>query len=191
MTENSIVMKQARQALVGKWGLAVTTFFFYMLVMAGGRSISKVGWLVSLIIAGPLVLGIDIFSLSLSRNQNPKFEQIFEGFNRFVTSLSAYLLIFLFVFLWSLLLIIPGIIALLSYSMTFFILVDDHSLRAMEAMSKSKKMMHGHKWKLFCLGLRFIGWIILSILTLFLGFLWLFPYIQISKAKFYDDIKNG
>ena len=88
-----------------------------------------------------------------------------------------------------LLLIIPGIIAALSYSMTFYILADDNSIGAMDAIKKSKKMMDGYKWKYFCLGLRLLGWALLCVLTLGIGFLWLIPYAQVSVAKFYDDVK--
>jgi uncharacterized membrane protein len=97
----------------------------------------------------------------------------------------------LFVFLWSLLLIIPGIIAALSYAMAFYILADDKekTVKAMEAIDKSKVMMYGYNWKLFCLGLRFFLLSLLCILTLGIGFLWLMPYMQVSLAKFYDDVK--
>jgi uncharacterized membrane protein len=138
-----------------------------------------------------MVLGISIFSLSISRNQEARLEQIFDGFNNFGTALGAYLLMILFIILWMLLLIIPGIIAALSYSMTFYILADDKTIPAMDAIDKSKAMMDGYKWKLFCMGLRFFLLALLCILTLGIGFLWLFPYMQVSAAKFYDDIKGN
>jgi uncharacterized membrane protein len=97
----------------------------------------------------------------------------------------------LFIVLWLLLLIIPGIIAAISYSMTFYILADDKSIKPMEAIDKSKKMMDGYKWKYFFLCLRFFGWALLCILTLGIGFLWLIPYINVSIAKFYDDVKEN
>jgi uncharacterized membrane protein len=125
----------------------------------------------------------------LSRGREVKFSEMFNGFNHFVVALGAYLLMVLFVFLWSLLLIIPGIIASIAYSLTFFILAEDPTLSPMEALRKSKKMMYGYKWKYFCLGLRFIGWALLCLLTLGLGFIVLLPYIQASYAKFYDDVK--
>jgi uncharacterized membrane protein len=96
----------------------------------------------------------------------------------------------LYILLWSLLFIIPGIIVAISYSMVFFILVDDPNIKITEALKKSKKMMFGYKWKYFCLGFRFIGWILLAALTFGVGFLWLLPYMQVSYAKFYDDIKK-
>jgi uncharacterized membrane protein len=96
---------------------------------------------------------------------------------------------FVFILLWMLLLIIPGIIAALSYSMTFYIIADDETMDAMEAIDKSKAMMDGYKWKYFCLALRFVGWALLCILTLGIGFFWLMPYMQVTNAKFYEDVK--
>lgn len=188
-TENVVLMQMARKSLDGKWGLAIGTFVVYMVILVALQIIPIFGIIASLIITGPFVLGLVIFSLSISRNQDARLEQIFQGFNNFGTALGAYLLMLLFTFLWMLLLIIPGIIAALSYSMTFFILADDNAIGPLDAIDKSKKMMDGYKWKYFCLGLRFLGWALLCIPTLGIGFLWLMPYMQVSMAKFYDDVK--
>lgn len=190
-TENATLMRQARESLAGKWGLAVGTMFVYTVIIMAIQSIPKSGGILGILISGPMSLGLVIFSLALSRNQNPKIEQLFDGFARFGTALFAQVLIMVYVLLWALLLIVPGIIAALSYAMTFYILADNESMGAKEAMKRSKEMMMGNKWKLFCLGLRFIGWAILSILTLGIGFLWFIPYLQISTAKFYEDVKGG
>jgi uncharacterized membrane protein len=189
VTENAILMQQARESLKGKWGLVIGTFLVYILIISAIQIIPFVGAIITLFIGGPFALGLAIFSLTISRNQEASLEQIFKGFNNFGTSLGAYLLMVLFVILWMLLLIVPGIIAALSYSMTFFIIADDSTIGPMDAIDKSKKMMYGYKWKYFCLNLRFLGWALLCILTLGIGLLWLIPYIQISLAKFYDDVK--
>jgi uncharacterized membrane protein len=193
-TENVVLMKMARESLKGKWGIAIGTFVVYGLIVGTIQApvhYFPASGIISLIIGGPMAVGIAIFSLALSRNQDAHIGQIFNGFLNFGTALGAYLLMVLFVLLWSLLLIIPGIIAALSYSMTFYILAEDDSIGAKQALDKSKLMMYGYKWKYFCLLLRFIGWGLLCILTIGIGFLWLIPYIQISTAKFYDDIKGN
>ena len=95
----------------------------------------------------------------------------------------------IFILLWSILLIIPGIIAAISYSMTFLIIAEDESIDAIEALKKSKEIMYGHKWKYFCLMLRFIGWALVCILTLGIGFIWLLPYVHVTIVKFYEDIQ--
>ena len=135
------------------------------------------------------VLSIASFSLSISRNGTPKLTQIFEGFNQFGRILVAYLLMILFIMLWSLLLIVPGIIAAISYSQTFYILIEDDSIEPLDAIEKSKQLMNGFKWKYFCLCFRFLGWALLCVLTFGIGFLWLAPYMQVSFARFYDDLK--
>jgi uncharacterized membrane protein len=189
-TENVVLMQMARESLKGKWGLAIGTFLLYMLISVVLQMIPILGIIASLVITGPFALGLTYFTLSISRNQDAKLEQIFQGFNNFGTALGAYLLMALFIILWTLLLIVPGIIAAISYSMTFYIIADDNSIGAMDAIDKSKKMMYGYKWKYFCLCLRFLGWALLCILTLGIGFLWLMPYMQVSMAKFYDDVKT-
>jgi uncharacterized membrane protein len=193
-TPNSTLAQMARESLSGKWGLAVLATLVYLIVITGVQLLNEIDSflaIVSIIIAGPMALGYTSFSLNISRNKEAMVEDVFSGFQNFGTSLGAYLLMLIFILLWSLLLIIPGIIAALSYSMTFYILADDPSIKPMDAIDKSKAMMQGNKWKYFLLNLRFIGWAILCLFTFGIGFLWLIPYIQISVAKFYDDIKQS
>jgi uncharacterized membrane protein len=189
-TENKLLMAQARESLRGKWGIAIGTFVVYMLIVVGIQIIPILGAIASIIIAGPMVLGLTIFILSISRNQNTELGLLFNGFNNFGTAIGAYLLMLIFILLWMLLLIIPGIIAALSYALTFYNLADNESIGPLEAITKSKEMMRGNKWKLFCLYFRFFGWALLCILTLGIGLLWLVPYMQVSMAKFYDDVKG-
>ncbi len=191
-TENADLMKNARTSLEGKWGLAIATFFVYMVIISAAQALvdfEAVTSLATLVIAGPFAVGAAIFSLNISRGGEAKLEQIFDGFKNFATALVAYLLMFLFVFLWALLFIIPGVIAALSYAMTFFIIADDPQIRPRAALDKSKAMMDGYKAKLFRMYLRFFGWSLLCLLTFGIGFLFLFPYMYVSLAKFYDDVK--
>ena len=95
----------------------------------------------------------------------------------------------LFIALWTLLFIIPGIIKMFSYAMTPFILEENPELSANEAIDRSRAMMKGHKFDLFWLFLSFIGWAILCIPTLGIGLLWLVPYMQAAQASFYEDVK--
>lgn len=189
-TENKILMQKARESLAGNWKLAVGTFFVFNLINGISGANKEAGAIIGLIIGGPMSLGAAIFSLNLAKNKKAEFSQIFDGFKNFAESLVAYLLIMLYVLLWTLLLIIPGIIAAISYSQVFYILADEKNIKAAEAIKKSKTMMYGFKWKFFCLALRFSGWFVLSILTLGIGFLWFFPYVQVSFANFYEDVKK-
>lgn len=197
-TENAVLMQTAKQSLKGKWGTAIAVFLVYFAILFAvafvlgllpfGKALSNIA---IGILVGPFLLGLAIFFLSVSRNEKLSVNQLFQGFDRFGTAFAAYFLMTLFTCLWALLLIIPGIIAAISYAMTFYILADDHSIGVMDAIRKSKAMMKGYKWKLVCLQLRFVGWALLCLLSLGIGFLWLFPYVQTSIAKFYEDVKNN
>ena len=94
-----------------------------------------------------------------------------------------------FIFLWSLLFVIPGIIKSLSYAMTPYILEENPELSANEAIDRSRAMMKGHKFDYFWLLLSFIGWGFLCVFTLGIGLLWLTPYMQTAVAAFYEDVK--
>ena len=94
-----------------------------------------------------------------------------------------------FILLWSMLFVIPGIIKTFSYAMTPYILEEHPELTANEAIDHSRAMMKGHKFDLFWLYLSFIGWGILCIFTLGIGTFWLYPYMQTAQASFYEDVK--
>lgn len=185
--ENKVLMAEAREALVGKWGFAAVVTLVYYIV---GGAASKIP-LVPLVIAGPLLVGFSFIFIRLAKKEVTKIEDLFKGFNNFSTTFVAFLLTTVYTLLWMLLLIIPGIIASISYSQTFFILAEDGTLTASQAIEKSKKMMDGNKWKYFCLSLRFIGWTLLAILTIGIGFFWLVPYIMVTYAKFYEGLKHN
>lgn len=189
-TENKVLMQMAKDSLRNNWGKAVGVSFITMVIFTVFGFLEEAGSIITLLIVGPFSLGLVVFYLAISRGQEAKIEQIFFGFNLFTKALGAYLLMILYIFLWSLLLIVPGIIATYSYSMVFFILADDNNIKVKDALRKSKEIMNGYKLKYFYLNLRFIGWGILSLLTLGIGFLWLIPWMQTSQAKFYDDIKS-
>ena len=145
-TENKTLMSQARESLKGKWGLAIGTTVVYFLIVFAINLIPIAGSIISLLITGAFSIGFAIFGLSLSRNQDASLNLIFNGFSKFGVGLGAYLLQSIFILLWLILLIIPGIIAAYSYSFTFFIIAEDDSIGPLEAISKSKEMMRGNKW---------------------------------------------
>ena len=147
--DNAMLMKQAREALDGKWGVAVGGCFLYMLVTTVGGSPKNIGPVLSIFIDGPMLIGLSVFSLTLARRQEANVSQLFVGFNDFLRALVAYLLMILYIFLWAILLVVPGIMAALSYSQTFFILAEDKTISAQDALRKSKAMMEGHKKELF------------------------------------------
>ena len=101
----------------------------------------------------------------------------------------AMFLVLLAIVIGTFLFIIPGIILALMFSQTEYILKDDKEISAADALMKSMKMMEGHKMELFWLMLSFIGWFLLSCLTLGIGFLFLAPYFNTTMAHYYEDLK--
>jgi uncharacterized membrane protein len=177
----------ARAGLSGNWGTAVGMMVVYSILVQGVNLLPGLGSLLMLLYCGPLLVGIASFFIAVC-NGAPRFSQLFDGFDLFGKSLGAYLLMMLFLMLW-MLLIIPGIIKTYSYAMTFYIIADDPSVGAAEAITRSRQIMDGNKFRLFCLYLRFIGWSFLCLFTFGIGYLWLIPYMNAAQAAFYEDIK--
>ena len=136
-------------------------------------------------------IGYMRFNLDLvERQKEPELGTMFGYFPHWKTTAVARLLQGLYVFLWSLLFVIPGIVAGYSYAMTSYILAEHPKLTASEAIEQSKQMMYGHRFRLFCLQFSFIGWDILTSLTFGIGYLWLTPYKQAATAAFYREVSG-
>lgn len=140
----------------------------------------------------PLTVGISyaFYQLYAYGDGNITSNMLSNSLNGYLRNVWAMFLYVVYVFLWTLLLFIPGIIKSFSYAMTPYILKDYPELSANQAIDLSRKMMKGHKLDLFILHLSFIGWYILSIFTAGIGMLWLVPYVSAAQAAFYQDIKN-
>nr|WP_257125369.1 DUF975 family protein [Bhargavaea cecembensis] len=140
----------------------------------------------------PITVGWLWLNLDIIRQQDVSIERIFRAFTTmYWKSVWVNILMGFFLFFWTLLLIIPGIIKSFSYSLTIYILHDRPELSALEAITESRKMMDGYKGQAFLLTLSFIGWFILGILTLGIGFLFIYPYYSATYARFYEEIKEG
>lgn len=228
--------REARQALAGRWGIAVLAGLLASILgctTSGTPSINiqfeenefrfesefgqlfdrwtgnlqpqLMGALIGLISFAFLVglaFGIAYFVLGsiarvgyarfnltlLERGKDPEIGELFSYFKHWKTLAVTGLLEGLYVFLWSLLFVIPGIIAAYNYAMVPYILTREPQLPPREALNRSKEMMQGNRWRLFCLHCSFIGWALLCLLTLGIGSLWLTPYTQAATAAFYKEI---
>ena len=214
---------RARQALTGKWPMAVLVGLVASILGGSGTPrnvefnlekrvetlhrlspelaavllgiIGVIGvfafaYAVVMLVLGSVVhLGYARYNLGLIDGGDPQLGDLFSCFSRFADALVLRLLMGLFIFLWSLLLVIPGIIAAYSYAMAPYILAEDANCTPMEALRRSKEMMNGKKMDLFLLELSFIGWALLSALTLGVGNLFLTPYVAASKAAFYRGLQ--
>ncbi|MBP1589663.1 MAG: DUF975 family protein [Kiritimatiellae bacterium] len=178
------------RALHGPNGNYWTFFGFFIVSMLIGIAFSFVPVVnfLSFLITAPLTYGAFNLSLRGADHKQLSIGDGFIGFSQYGRALGYYLLTMIFIFLWSLLLIIPGIIKAFSYAMTPYILLDHPEMGVNEAITESRRIMDGHKWELFCLHLSFIGWMLLSILTFGILFFWLNPYMSITTAAFYRSL---
>lgn len=187
---NSELRAVSRTTLSGNWMMAALATLVYLLIAGGVSSIPVAGSVLAIIITYPLAYGFAILFLDLFREGKPiDIGKLFEGFKDFGRVWGTLILVAIYTILWTCLLIIPGIVKSYSYALTPFILKDEPELKYNAAIEKSMRMMDGYKMKLFLLDLSFIGWMILSILTLGIGLLFLQPYMNTARAAFYEDLK--
>lgn len=146
--------------------------------------------LVNFILAPVLTMGLFMTYLKMTNGMAPSIGGLFDGLGIGVKAWVLNFLVGLFTFLWSMLFVIPGIIKGLSYSMSYFILAERPEMSAREALNESKKMMDGHKMDLFVLSLSFIGWILLSVVTMGIALIYVYPYMMLTITNFYQDIKG-
>lgn len=200
MATNQDYKNRALESLKGNWGSAVIATIILALITGGistlitmpfgndsatGMGVNGIFSLLCL----PLEWGYCIFFLNLIRKENISYERLFDGYKDFVRVFLMEFLMGLAIAIGLILLIVPGIIIAIGLCMAPYILKDDKEISAMDALKKSWELTKGHKSKLFWLGLSFIGWIILSLLTFGFGFLLLAPYIDTTYAHYYEDIK--
>ena len=214
----SEIRAEARDRLRGNWGQAIGTalmasllggsissanFNFNWNINAGdlqnmpeilstiliavGGAMGLLG-LAQFIIGGTVQLGYAGFLLRQNRRQDPRFSDLFSEFYRIGRGFAQMFLVGLYTFLWTLLLIIPGIVKSYSYAMTPFIMADHPELTANQAIARSRQIMNGHKWELFVLDFTFLGWMLLGCLTMGIGLLWVIPYVNAAHAAFYREI---
>lgn len=212
----SDIRARARENLRGRWGVSVAAAFvaaiFGALTVSSGNVLQVIENiaeeapprlaatlaliatgtlglnLLQLILGGVVQLGYSKFLLSQHDGREYEVKDLFSQFERFSVGFLQAFLRGLYALLWGLLFLIPGIIKTFSYAMTPFILADHPELTASQAIRRSMELMDGHKGELFTLGLTFIGWELLNVLTLGIGSFWLNPYKNAAYAVFYRDL---
>jgi uncharacterized membrane protein len=197
---------KAKEHLSGNWPVVIITVLIFLaltqlftnqdrvVTLSNGESMvspsSAFFNLLSFILTGPLTYGLMVFFRRL-REQIADIKDLFVGFKRFGDTFLLNLLTTLFIALWSLLLIVPGIIAAIRYTMAYLIMTENPDMTALESIAASKMMMEGHKTEFFSFAISFLGWFILGLFTLGLGFLYVIPYYNASKVEFYENLKRG
>jgi uncharacterized membrane protein len=195
----SFLKNRAKHNLDGNWGTAIIALliaavFSFVIDFLFADSYTDSGifiFCIRLMIQGPISLGIALVFLGISRGLNPVPRLVFEGFRHWGKAFWLSLMVTVYIILWSILLVIPGIIAALSYSMAFYIMADEPDVTASEAIRRSKMMMRGHKTELFMLLISFIGWIILSLFTMGILFIvYVGPYLYATITEFYESLQE-
>lgn len=149
-----------------------------------------VGLLISIFIGSAATVGQSHYFIK-NTNANPSFADAFSGFKvKYRRNIGTLFVMGIKLALWSLLLVIPGVIKSFEYAIIPYILADDAEISSKDAFKKAKAMMKGNKWRLFKLNFSFIGWELLCGLTLGLGTFFLLPYIHAANAEFYAELKN-
>ena len=201
-TSAAEIRAYAREALRGKWGYGIIVWLLAMLIntlvslpeylVDDGNTFGDIWSFISSAVSWCMWFGVMACFLDIARKAHLSYKRLFTGFRNlkfFFKFVITEVLQFIFLICWYLLLIVPGIIKYYSYAMTEFILLDHPEYGPLQAITESKKMMYGHRMRLFILGLSFIGWFFLCIITLGIASLWVVPYYGTARAKFYIDLK--
>ncbi len=178
----------ARDRLRGFWGVPLAVCLVASAILTACAFIPFLGSIGSVLLVGAFELGLCTFFCRLVLGERPLFASLFDKFEIFLKACGLYLFMGLFIFLWSLLLWVPGIIAAYRYAMAPYLMAEYPTMGIREAMDRSKQMMDGHKGRLFCLHLSFIGWFMLSSLTFGILLLWIMPYYATAEAAFYMNL---
>ncbi len=214
--KNSSFYRQAAWNVLGEgmWGkTAVTTLILLLIVFLAGVLPSMLGIfgddlhimslsislssVVNLLFAYPLLYAFNMVFLQIYRRQTEEsspltltFANFRENYSALVGTFVLAMIVILFAFVFTILIGgIGGIVLGLAYALVPYIIHDNPNIGVLEALRKSRRMMRGHKWELFCLQISFIGWFFVGIFTFYIGFLWIVPYINTATAAFYEDVK--
>lgn len=204
------IKENARLSLKGNWKVAILSTLVYSIVSIIGDLMpesSSIWFSILTIISDALfIFGYTAIILNIVRGERTDILKIFSECKRFLKGLGMILIVGIYTLLWTLLLIVPGIIACIKYSMTYYIWVDNPNIGIDEAISQSVEMTHGHKLEIFKLGLSFIGWIALTIVPamlarfwypehfiviMSLGMIFVTPYMQVSMGTVYTKLVQG
>lgn len=184
----------AKQQIKGKIGVLFLVNLIIFLISMGlsflftfipipGASIATT------IVTAAFTLSTIRIYLNVSSGKDVSVSDTFSGFDDFWSSFKVTFLVGLYTFLWSLLLIVPGIIKMYSYSMSMYVLAENKGKPARECIKESMAMTDGHKMDLFVLSLSFIGWELLCCITLGIAGIWILPYMQTTMANVYQSLK--
>ena len=198
MKKNAVLKQQAREQLGGNifatnWLMMVVVGIIISAITSVATGATAwIGGIGSIVVAGAVSYGLARTTTNLARGQEKvDLLDVFKGFTEgFGRTFLLGLMTNLFVALWSLLFLIPGIVKSYSYAMAPYIMQDDPSKNWKQCIDESREMMNGYKAQLFWLELSFIGWTLLGMLCFGIGIVFVNPYIYQARANFYLSLKE-
>ena len=180
----------SKSQISGKIGILFLITLVVSVIGMACNVVPMIGSLAYFVFVGPaFTFAMTTIYLQITDNAPITFNTAFCGFSKFWVSFKATFLTNLFIFLWSMLFLIPGLIKSFSYSQTRYIIAENPEIGALEAITRSRRMMDGYKTAYFVMHLSFIGWHLLAFLTFGLLYIWLLPYIEACNANFYRCVK--
>ena len=185
------LMRKARTLLEPHWILAIGVCLANAVMVAAPAELDSYGEIVSLLLAGPLQLGLCFFFLNLVKGKETRFELLFEGFKPLLTVLLAYAIITALTVIGLILLLVPGIVVALGFSMTYYIIAEDPEISFQTALEQSWKLTDGYKMELLELNLRFIPWYLLGLLCFIMGVFAVVPWHNTTLALYYQYLKEN
>ncbi|MBQ8069640.1 MAG: DUF975 family protein [Bacteroidales bacterium] len=187
MKSISTLKNEAKEALRGNWGSAAIVSVLVFFVLGCTSAAPGIGYF---FLALPIEFGFITSFRKLLQGDALLVDNLFSSsFENYLHKVGTGVLRWVYVFLFTLLLIIPGIIKSLSYEMVPFLIEDNPDLSAEDTLRLSSDMMRGHKMDLFFLYLSFAGWWFLCLFTMGIGYFFLRPYVRTTVAAFYEDLK--
>ena len=184
------LMRESREKLKQHWLIAAFICFIYALLVGAPSELNTYGNLLSLLLAGPLQLGMSIYFLNIFYDKPASIENLIEGFKPLLKVLLLYFLISTVTLIGFMLLVIPGVIISLGLSMSYYIFIEEPELTIEEILKKSWKLTDGYKMELFILQIRFIPWYVLGILSFFVGVFFVLPWHQLTLIYYYTFLKK-
>ena len=191
MVENSVLRERARRQLGnGIFNSLWLKMMCALVLLSVIQSLGNVVLIGSILLMGPVTYAIERICANRAKNlEEVNFNRMFDGFTEdFGATFLLGIMYNVFIILWSLLFIVPGIIKSYSYAMAFFIQQEQPNKDWKYCIDESKRLMYGNKAKLFCLDLSFIGWYILGMLALGVGVFFVIPYHQMARTNFYLEL---
>ena len=180
----------AKRQIKGNLGILFLIMLLSGLIGGGLSVVPVVGGVAAMFVNAAFSLAMVSIYMNLTEGIRPRVGDLFSQFRNVISAFCTNFLIELLVFLWSLLLIVPGIIKACAYSQALYILADDPALGSWEAIRRSEEMMQGHKMEYFLLCMSFYGWALLGAFTFGILYIWLIPYMQATYANYYKSLKG-